>query len=52
MRSDTSEGDLEALIDADILGTRDVQPVASSLREPSDPLSALRFWQIGNPKDK
>ena len=51
MKSDTSEGGLEALIVADMTGTRGVQPVSSTLHEPSDPLNRLRNWQIGDPKD-
>jgi type I restriction enzyme R subunit len=51
MKSDTSEGGLEALIVADMTGTRGLQPVATTLHEPSDPLAALRNWQIGDPKD-
>lgn len=51
MKSDTSEGGLEALIVADMTGTRDLQPVATSMHDHSDPLSALRYWQIGDPKD-
>ncbi|MGN6270264.1 MAG: type I restriction endonuclease subunit R [Sphingomonas sp.] len=51
MKSDTSEGGLEALIVAEMTGTRGVQPVASIVREPSDALASLRNWQIGDPKD-
>ena len=51
MKSDTSEGGLETLIVAEMTGTRGVQPVASEVREPADPLAALRYWQIGDPKD-
>ena len=51
MKSDTSEGGLEALIVADMTGTRGVQPVADSVREPPDPLASLRHWQIGDPHD-
>lgn len=51
MKADTSEGGLEALIVADMTGTRAVQPVAGAVREPSDALAALRYWQIGDPGD-
>lgn len=51
MKSDTSEGGLEALIVADLTGTRGAQPVSSVLHETSDRLAALRNWQIGDPKD-
>jgi type I restriction enzyme R subunit len=51
MKSDTSEGGLEALIVADMTGTRGGQPVASMVQEPADLLAALRNWQIGDPKD-
>jgi len=51
MTSDTSEGGLEALIVADMAGTRSVGSVANVVHEPSDPLAALRYWQIGDPKD-
>ena len=47
MKSDTSEGGLEALIVADMTGTRRGQSDASTLREPSDPLASLRNWKIG-----
>lgn len=51
MRSDTSEGGLEALIVADMTGARELQPVATSVHAPSDTLMALRYWLIGNPHD-
>jgi type I restriction enzyme, R subunit len=51
MRSDTSEGGLEALIVADMTGARELQPVATSFHAPSDPLAALRYWLIGDPHD-
>ena len=51
MKSDTSEGGLEALIVADMTGVREVQPVAIGVRETSDPLASLRYWLVGDPKD-
>lgn len=51
MRINTSEGGLEALIVADMTGTRGVQPVADIVREASDAMAALRHWQIGDPRD-
>jgi len=51
MKSDTSEGGLETLIVADMTGTRFGQPVASVVTDTADPLTALRYWQIGDPKD-
>ncbi len=51
MRTNTSEGGLEALIVADMTGTRGVQPVADVVRSPGDAMAALRHWQIGDPRD-
>jgi type I restriction enzyme, R subunit len=50
MRTDTSEGGLEALIVADMTGTRDASGF-SGVRDNSDPLGALRNWIIGDPHD-
>jgi type I restriction enzyme, R subunit len=50
MRTDTSEGGLEALIVADMTGTRDTAEF-SGVRDNSDPLGALRNWIIGDPHD-
>jgi type I restriction enzyme R subunit len=51
MRTNTSEGGLEALIVADMTGTRGVQPGADVVRSPSDAMATLRHWQIGDPRD-
>jgi hypothetical protein len=39
MRTNTSEGGLEALIVADMTGTRGVQPGADVVRSPSDAMA-------------
>jgi len=51
MKADTTEGGLEALIVADMTGTRGVQPVADAVRDSAGALGSLRHWQIGDPKD-
>lgn len=51
MRTNTSEGGLEALIIADMTGTRGVQHVADVVSSPSDAMAELRHWQIGDPRD-
>lgn len=51
MKADTSEGGLEALIVADMAGTRAGRAVPGAVREPSDALASLRYWQIGDPGD-
>jgi type I restriction enzyme, R subunit len=50
MRTDTSEGGLEALIVADMTGAR-MANAPSVVREGPDPLSGLRNWIIGDPHD-
>ena len=51
MRTNTSEGGLEALIVADMTSTRGEQTAANVVRDASDAMAALRHWQIGDPRD-
>ncbi|MCJ2186661.1 type I restriction endonuclease subunit R [Novosphingobium beihaiensis] len=51
MKSDTTEGGLEALIVADMADTRGTQSSPNAVRDSGAMLAALRNWQIGDPKD-